>query len=112
MGQSDGLRSAVFEKGSTSVISATFVKAFLVVWSVYLERDVLGSFEKMKMHRSYVRTTVRLHREKDLCRPHHDCHLCTPTEVLSEQEKSHVRWLFEMKGTHSHGEILCSRKSR
>ena len=59
MGQSDGQRSAEFERESTRVISATFVKAFLFVWSVYLERDVQGSFEKMKIHRSYMGTLFR-----------------------------------------------------
>ena len=59
MGQSDGLRSAVFERGSARVISATFFRAFLLLWSVYLERDVQGLFDKMKIHRSYVGTSLR-----------------------------------------------------
>ena len=36
-----------------------YFKAFLVVWSVYLERDVQGSFKKMKIHRSYMGTSLR-----------------------------------------------------
>ena len=59
MVRSDGLQSAVFERESTRVISAAFVKAFLVVWSVYLERDVQGSFEKIKIRRSYMGTSLR-----------------------------------------------------
>ena len=50
------------------------------------------------------RPAERLHREKDLSRPQHDCQLCTPTKVVSEQEKSRAQGLFEMKGTHAMGQ--------
>ena len=63
MGQSDDLRSPVFERKSARVISATFVEAFLVVWSVYLsfypERNAQRSFKKIEIHRSYVGTSLR-----------------------------------------------------